>query len=153
MKRLFIGLCLVSCSWTLFGQNLIGDKEDIDQILMNSKMFSSYIINADYEKIADAYTADGKIFPNRMNIIAGREQIKRYWILPDGVKTLEHEVIPREIKVMGLEAYDYGTYRGVTKRANGNTVPWQGKYVIIWRKEDGDWKMYLDIWNSTDSPN
>ncbi len=24
----------------------------------------------------------------------------------------------------------------------------KGKYVVVWKKQNGNWKMYRDIWNS-----
>ena len=129
-------------------QTYIGNKKHINQILANTAKFSGYIVNADYQKISESYTVDGKIFPNRREIIAGRENIKEYWKLPEGVSTIAHKVTPTEIKIKGKEAYDYGHYEGTTRRANGEEISWKGKYVIIWRKVGKDWKMYLDIWNS-----
>lgn len=44
--------------------------------------------------------------------------------------------------------YDYGYYEGVIKLVDGCFSYWEGKYVIVWKKlKDGDWKMYIDIWN------
>jgi ketosteroid isomerase-like protein len=130
-----------------FGQTFIGEKEDINKILANISMFSQYVMDSDYDKIANSYTEDGKIFPNNLTIIEGRDAIKEYWKLPPGVLTSYHKITPKEIKVNGHEAYDYGLYEGKTKRKNGEEVSWKGKYVIVWKKIDGNWMMYLDIWN------
>lgn len=128
-------------------QNFIGNKKGINSILNNIEKFSEYVVNSDYEKIASSYTIDGKIFPNNREIIEGRSAIKDYWKLPEGVKTVAHKITPIEIKIKGKQAYDFGVYEGTTRRANGDKVSWKGKYVIIWRKEEREWKMYLDIWN------
>jgi ketosteroid isomerase-like protein len=125
-------------------------RKDIDQILENITKFSEYVVAADYDNIAASYTKDGKIFPNRLNIISGRADVRKYWVLPEGVRTIAHKITPVEIKVKGKEAYDYGYYEGTTRRANGEEVSWRGKYVIIWRKVGKEWKIYLDIWNSVD---
>jgi len=148
MKNLlFFALFLLFNAVQLTAQNYQGPKEDIDQILENTRLFSGYIINADYDNIAASYTEDAKIFPGNIDIIAGQEDIKAYWILPEGVETAYHKVTSEEIKVIGNEAYDYGYYEGRTKRGE-EVSSWRGKYVIIWQKIDGTWKMYLDIWNS-----
>lgn len=110
-------------------------------------MFSGYIVNADYDKIAASYTEDAKIFPRNIDIIARQAGIRAYWVLPEGVETAHHKVTSEEIKVIGDEAYDYGYYEGRTKSGEEESS-WRGKYVIIWKKVDGNWKMYLDIWNS-----
>lgn len=130
------------------GQTYTGDQKEINKILKNAENFSKYIVAADYDKITAAYTKDGKIFPNNKEIIEGHELIRKYWVLPEGYQTLSHKVTPSEIKIIGDEAYDYGHYKGSSKGPDGREVSWKGKYVIVWKKVDGDWKMYLDIWNS-----
>ena len=133
------------------GQTYIGDQKEIDQILENIRQFSSYVVASDYDNISACYTEDGKIFPQRREIMEGQEEIRRYWVLPEGVRTVAHKITPAEIKIIGEEAYDYGHYEGTTRRANGEEVSWRGKYVIVWRKIEGNWKIYLDIWNSIDN--
>lgn len=128
-------------------QSYQGNPKQIKKILENVAQFSQYVMNAEYEKISECYTEDGKIFPNNVDIITGREMIMEYWRLPEGVSTIHHKITPVEIKIVGKEAYDYGYYEGTTRRANGEEVSWRGKYVIIWKKVGKDWKMYLDIWN------
>lgn len=146
MKIFFLLLLLPFSIWAN-AQNYIGDKADIDQILVNIKAFSAAVVASDYDKIADAYSADGKIFPNNQEILEGRESIRKYWVLPEGVSTTYHKVMPHEIQILGDFAHDHGVYEGKTKRADGTESSWKGKYVIVWKKQNGQWKMYLDIWN------
>ncbi len=140
-------LFLLSISSSVVGQNYSGDEKDIQQLLVNIKDFSSQVMASNYQEIGNAYTEDAKIFPYNKEIIAGRQNIIKYWILPKGVRTKYHKITPKEIKIVGNEAYDYGYYEGTTIRANGSESNWKGKYVIIWRKVAGKWKIYLDIWN------
>ena len=150
MKRT-IKLLTILFLWlaTIMGhsQNFIGDEKEISIILENIKSFSESVMESDYEKIVNAYTSDAKIFPSNTKIITGREAIVKYWTLPDGTNITHHKIIPEEIKIIGDEAYDYGYYEGQTRRSDGNESNWKGKYVIVWRRVDNDWKMYLDIWN------
>ncbi|WP_209402705.1 DUF4440 domain-containing protein [Pseudozobellia sp. WGM2] len=146
MRLFFIGMLFLVSRFS-FAQKYIGPQEDIDQILANAKNFSQYVMDSDYEMIGKSYTEDAKIFPNNRDILTGEEAILGYWHLPEGLETIHHKLMPEEIKVWGDEAYDYGYYEGKTKKANGEISSWKGKYVVVWRKENGDWKMYLDIWN------
>lgn len=128
-------------------QSYTGDRAEIDTILQNIESFSRFYMNKEYEKLAGAYTVDGKILPPGTDIIEGREAIQRRWTLPEGVNVLHHEINPAEIKIVGDYAYDVGYYEGRTERPDGNVYPFKGKYVIVWKKVEGDWKIYLDIWN------
>ncbi len=147
MKSLIFITSIFTSVITINAQNYIGDKEEIQQILANTAQFSKYIMASDYDQIANAYTKDGKIFPNNREIMEGHEAIRKYWVLPEGVSTSYHKVTPHEIRILGDYAHDHGIYEGKTKRADGSESSWKGKYVIVWQKVDGEWKMYLDIWN------
>jgi ketosteroid isomerase-like protein len=133
----------IDCIKTSFENNEI-EKE---KILANTKKFSQAYMNEDYDAIANAYTLDGKIFPNNTKIIEGREAIKKRWIITNGAKILHHQLDPEEIKFLGDYAYDYGYYNGKTQNKDKTISEWKGKYVVIWKKVGEDWKMYLDIWN------
>lgn len=146
----FVILCLMT-TIPVLAQNYSGDQEEIDQILQYIKNFSQFYMDEDFESLANAYAPDGKILPPSADIIEGRAAIKKRWILPEGVDVLHHKITPTEIEVIGDRAYDVGYYEGKTKLADGTENSFEGKYVIVWHKIEGDWKIYLDIWNSRDS--
>ena len=120
---------------------------DKEIILKNVAAFSKAYMGGNIEKLSRFYTEDGKIFPNNTDIISGRDAIKKRWTLPEDVSIKYHKVTPLEIKIIGDFAYDYGYYEGSSVSQKGES-PFKGKYVIVWKKIDGDWKMYLDIWNN-----
>ena len=122
--------------------------KDLSKIKSNINTFSQALMNADYDKLVGLYTFDAKIFPNNREIIAGEKGLTKYWTLPEDVKTLHHRVTPSEITIENNFAYDYGIYEGKTLTKDKKEVSWKGKYVIVWKKIDNDWKIYLDIWNS-----
>jgi ketosteroid isomerase-like protein len=134
----------------IFAQNLNGPEEDVTTILSHIQTFSDHVMAGEAALIAAAYTEDGKLFSNRKDIIEGRDAIEKYWTPGEGYRTSHHKITPVEITVTGDQAYDYGYYEGTTKRADDSEVRWKGKYVIVWKKVEGEWKIYLDIWNSID---
>lgn len=121
---------------------------DKEKILESIIAFSQTYIAGDYKKLASYYTIDGKIFPNRTDIISGRDAIEKRWTLPEGMKVLEHKITPSEIKIIGDYAYDFGYYEGKNLNLKKEEVSFKGKYVIVWKKVEMEWKIYLDIWNS-----
>ncbi|MCD2258800.1 YybH family protein [Psychroserpens luteolus] len=148
MKSICSILLLICTMQFAIAQTYTGNEDDIAQILKNTETFSEYIKASNYKMIGASYTADAKIFPNNKEIIEGTEAIINYWKLPKGVSIKYHKVTSHEIKILGDEAYDYGVYQGATLLGSGEEVSWKGKYVIVWKKENNTWKMYLDIWNS-----
>lgn len=124
------------------------DHSNADEIILNNiAQFSRDYMDGNYAGMANAYTIDGKIFPNNASIIEGRKAIEERWVMPEGTKILHHKATPEELTIIGKYAYDYGYYEGKTMNQDQTESSWKGKYVIVWKKVDDDWKMYLDIWN------
>ncbi|MGS2719524.1 YybH family protein [Paraglaciecola aestuariivivens] len=48
-----------------------------------------------------------------------------------------------QVAASGDMAYDYGT--SITTLADGSTV--KGSYLVVWIKEDGQWKVAADMFN------
>ena len=139
---------IVFPTWKIECQRNEDSSSDLDIIKKNSIAFSEAYMKCDVESLVNLYTDDGKIFPNNQMILAGTADLKSYWTLPEGVKTLHHKVTAEEIHIANDIAYDYGYYEGKTLTKDNKESSWKGKYLIVWKKIDGDWKIYLDIWNS-----
>jgi len=150
-NQLFLILAILNIGF-LNAQNFYGPEADLAQIKENISIFSKFYMNGDIDKLTLCYTTDGKIFPNGTKIISGHEAIERKWTLPEGVKILHHKITPEEIRIVDDYAYDYGYYAGATQVQDGSESTWQGKYVIVWKKIGGEWKIFLDIWNSVNAP-
>ena len=123
-------------------------KSALETIKRNTLAFSKAYMDGDIDALVNMYTDDGKIFPNNKKIMSGKTDLKSYWTIPDGVKILHHKVTPTEVNIENDTAYDYGYYEGKTLTKKKKEVTWQGKYLIVWKKIDDEWKIYLDIWNN-----
>ncbi len=134
-------------TWKIDCKRQTGIDSDLETIKKNSTAFSKAYMDSDIESLVDLYTYDGKIFPNNRLILAGTSELLKYWTLPEGVKTLYHKVTPEEIHIDGDTAYDYGYYEGKTLSKDKKESSWKGKYLIVWKKIENDWMIYLDIWN------
>lgn len=111
------------------------------------QQFSAAYMRGDAAAMADLYTSDGVIFPERSDRITGREAITRYWTLEPGRRITRHKLMPSRIVVDGDHAYDYGSYEIAGERHGTPWGPFRGKYVVVWRRDKGTWRMHLDIWN------
>lgn len=122
-------------------------ENDTEMISKATKSFSRAYMDGDYDALVNHYCEDGKIFPAGVNIIEGRAAIKDRWTLHEGWKVVEHRFEPEEVKIIQDHAYDYGYYYGTTQKPDGSQISYKGKYVVVWRKEGDNWKIFLDIWN------
>jgi ketosteroid isomerase-like protein len=51
-----------------------------------------------------------------------------------------------EVEAHGDAAYEVGRY---TLKGDGGQLLDQGKYVVIWKRVGGQWRLHRDIWNSS----
>jgi ketosteroid isomerase-like protein len=133
----------------LYAQTAAADSTAIHQL---GGQFSAAYMRGDAAAMADFYTSDAVIFPERSEWITGREAIRRAWTLGPGRRVTRHVLTPARIIVDGDHAYDYGTFEIAGERDGVAWGPSRGKYVVVWRREKGGWRMQLDIWNSSDKP-
>jgi ketosteroid isomerase-like protein len=146
--QILLSLVLVVTTHTIsFAQNYMGDSTEIVELLKVMDEFSQAVMQSDYQAVANLYSEDAHIFPTGKKIISNREAIEAYWNRGRESKIIYHKILPEEIQVIGNAAYDFGYYEGTTRNADGSEISWRGKYVILWKKVKGNWKMYVDIWN------
>ncbi len=148
--KLMLSLSFLFLFSNIYAQNYIGKQKEINKILKNIEQFSQNYVNGNIDALVDSYTLDGKIFPGRTKIIEGKEKLLEYWTPRNGSKTTSHKITPLEIKIVKKTAYDFGYYEGTSQNAKGESFAFKGKYVIVWKKVKGQWKIYLDIWNPID---
>ena len=147
MNRLMIGLWL---GVLLPVANAQAQTAPSDSALIHeaSRQFSTAYVRSDADAMVALYTSDATIFPERSIALAGQEAIRKYWTLPPGRRITRHAVTPTRIVVDGDHAYDHGVYEVSGERDGKAWGPFRGKYVIVWRRERGAWRMELDMWNS-----
>jgi uncharacterized protein (TIGR02246 family) len=99
--------------------------------------------------IAELYAEDGAVMPPNASIGKGRAAVQQTWASMMGTPGFGLTFTPEQILVStaGDMALDRGTYR-LTIAPNGPTQTDTGKYVVVWRKIGGEWKVAADIFNS-----
>lgn len=133
----------------LWAQTAPADSAAIHEL---ARQFSAAYVRGDAAAMANLYTSDAVIFPERSERITGREAITGHWKLKPGSRVTRHVVTPTRIVVDGEHAYDYGIFEVAGERDGTAWGPFRGKYVVVWRREKGSWRMQLDIWNSGPEP-
>ena len=92
------------------------------------------------------YARDARILPPGSETVQGGEKIAAYWAAAAtapqaGVRRVQLSTL--DLQPAGDAAYEIG--RATLTLANGQRVT--PRYLIVWKKEDGVWRRYLDIWN------
>jgi uncharacterized protein (TIGR02246 family) len=106
------------------------------------------VAKGDAAALAALYTETAKAYPPNGPAVAGRAAIGELFggMLASGIRSIK--LTASEVTGSGDSAQEVGTY--VVKSPDG-AVAEQGKYIVLWKKEGGQWKLHRDIWNS-DAP-
>ena len=99
----------------------------------------------DSEGIAGLYTEAGMLLPTGSEPVTGKPAIQAFWqgAMDTGIKELGLAIV--ELEDHGNTAIEVGNYSLSSEEAQ---VIDQGKYIVIWKQEDGHWKLHRDIWNT-----
>jgi uncharacterized protein (TIGR02246 family) len=108
--------------------------------------FAADFAKGDANAVASHYTAGGQAFPPNGDVAKGREAIAKLWkgVMDSGVKGVK--VVAVEVEAHGDTAHEVGTY---TLTGEGGKTLDNGKYVVIWKREGGQWRIHRDIWNTS----
>ncbi len=136
-------LGVVGVSWARENPKL---REAID---MGNEQFMAAAARGDGAAMASLYTESGQALPPGGDFVVGREALRSFWqsVLDSGVKKAKLETA--ELTDVGGFAFEVGRYSlfGADSQALDT-----GKYVVVWKREQGKWRLHRDIWNSSRPP-
>ena len=91
------------------------------------------------------YTTTAILLPPNGVSSTGSQAILEFWksALPGAPAVGTLTTV--EVESHGDTAHEVGTYQ--LSLADGKVAD-KGKYVVIWKREGGQWKLHRDIWNS-----
>lgn len=115
------------------------------EIEQANQKFMDTFRSGDAAGMAALYTENGMVLPPNDSFIEGREHIQRFWqgVMDKGVKSVELRI--REVEQLGDTAYEVS--RATLALENGQVID-QSKYVVVWKRQNGEWKLHRDIFNS-----
>ena len=99
----------------------------------------------DFDGIAQLYTIDAVVFPPGSAIVRGRPAIGAMW------KGMAEQVANPKLTTLDVKrlspssAREVGTFSLTTKGPSPKEL--SGKYLVLWQRVQGDWKLAADIWN------
>ncbi|MEO7315054.1 MAG: nuclear transport factor 2 family protein [Ginsengibacter sp.] len=120
---------------------------DIEQgkasIHQSNLRFMNAFKEKDSVEVANCFTKNGIIMIDGFPSIEGRDAIKHFFsqVMANGVKKYELET--KNIWGDSSILVEEGVYKltGKVKKEVG-----KGKYIVLWKQESGNWKMFRDIW-------
>jgi len=117
-----------------------------NEIASANENFMTAFSQSDTAALAALYTENGQVLPPNSKFVTGKEAIQTFWqaLIDMGIKEVKLEII--EVEGHGNTAIEVSNF---TLQGEGGQVFDKGKYIVIWKKVDGQWKLHRDIFNSS----
>lgn len=114
-----------------------------------NKKWEAAVSRSDGAGAAALYTARGELLPAQSDFVRGPQAIGQFLqaVFDSGIKGASLNTV--EVESCGNTAYEVGTYE--FRGADGKAVD-HGKYVVVWKREGGVWKLHRDIWTTSVVP-
>jgi uncharacterized protein (TIGR02246 family) len=111
----------------------------------NDKLMAAFSAG-DAASVAALYTEQGQLLPPNADFMIGKAAIQAFWqgAMDMGIASARLET--REAEQHDDTAFEVGTY---TLHAQNGTELDAGKYIVIWKRAEGEWKLHRDIFNSS----
>jgi uncharacterized protein (TIGR02246 family) len=104
------------------------------------------VASKDTAHVGDIYTEDVVYLPADGAPEHGRDAVRAAWTRGLNVPSLVIRYTPEVIEV--AEAGDLAYERGLVKITQKNKPMYEGNYVYIWKKRDGQWHVPVYTWNT-----
>ena len=124
-------------------------RADVEAIIDLDKKWVTAIATKDVDWIADLYAPAGRLMPPGAPASQGRAAIADAWTAMVETPGFSLTFEPAEVHVAGTGdlAYDLGTWKSASGPADARAED-HGKYVVVWAKMQGRWRVVADIFNS-----
>lgn len=119
-----------------------------DAIAAANENFMAAFKRGDAAGLAALYTENGQVLPPNSDFVTGKEAIQVFWqaLFDMGIKGLKLKVV--EVEGHGDTAIEVSKY--TIYGEEGQELD-KGKYIVIWKQKEGQWKLHRDIYNSNSS--
>ena len=111
--------------------------------------FSAAWAKKDAAALSALYTANATLLPPNTTHATGTEAILEFWKAAMAAAPPAVKLTSTEVEAHGDTAHEVGTYQMFA--TDGKVVD-KGKYVVVWKREGGQWKLHRDIWSSDMPP-
>ena len=108
-----------------------------------NRAFIAAFLRGDAHAVADLYTESAQLIAPGSPVARGRSAIAAAWqkAIDAGTKDLRLETA--DVESAGDLAFETGVVRLVAK--DGGIT--EGRYVVVWKRTNGQWKLHRDTWN------
>lgn len=108
-----------------------------------NRTFIAAFLRGDAQAVAELYTEDAEVIAPGAPVARGRSAIAAAWqkSIDSGVKDLTLDTATVE------SSSDLACETGIVRLVAKDGGISEGRYVVVWKRTNGKWKLYRDIWN------
>ena len=116
-----------------------------DAIKAANKVLMGHLAAGNAAAVAACYSKKALLMPPGAPAQKGAKNIAGFWAaaIAQGVKSVVLKT--QEVDELGTTANECGAF---TLKGDGGAVLGAGKYIVVWKKEGGAWKLHRDIFNA-----
>ena len=149
----FLVIALAGCRQEVGTDEGIGMRGEIDALLQADRDFGALSETEGYIEAYYRFSAEEVLLlPPGTEPRSGREDIYRDDSLEGLLGNLAWEPEDGSVALSGDLGWTWGRWVFTVVDHHGNSQQSYGKYVFLWRKTDGQWKMTVNIWNENPEP-
>ena len=111
-----------------------------------NERFVRAVRTGDSATMPSLYTRDAQILPPNGDAVIGADAIAQFWQAFSELGIAEARPVTLEVIPMGDYALEVGESSGF---GEDGALMDRGKIMVLWKKEEGVWRMHRDTWNSS----
>jgi uncharacterized protein (TIGR02246 family) len=150
VSQKFVGFILLSLVLVFLGcaQPPVDPAQLMTEIEAANAKFMELFSAGDAAGLTALYTEDAMILPPNADFVKGTEAIQGFWqaVFDMGVASAKLKCV--EVEGYGDTAIEVSQFKML---GPDEQVLDHGKYIVIWKNVDGEWKLHRDIFNSSKS--
>jgi ketosteroid isomerase-like protein len=105
-------------------------------------------------EIAGLYTVDARLMPHGVPTLSGRTAIQGFFDQAFSMGIVGGKFTTLEVEGSGDEAVEIGSYELFVQTSSGiRGTAEKGRYLVMWKRVDGKWLLFRDMFNSDEASN
>jgi ketosteroid isomerase-like protein len=153
MKHFIVFLLIILTTTLTSCRQEVDVYAEAEKLLEIDREFAASSLEVGAADAFRQYMAEDAVqMPNGSYPVFGRDAIYEWMRGDDDVYTLSWQPIDAAVAASGDMGWTLGDWKFTGKNIDGEDVTVYGKYVNVWKKVDGQWKVMIDIGNTSPAP-
>lgn len=114
------------------------------EIATNNQAWGQALVQGDSAALVGLYHSEARIYPPNMVMMNSRTNLGGMVTAMKGTGLQSATLTTTDVVSGGDLVIETGTY----EMRNASQVMDRGKYMVVWKQDNGRWRIYRDIWNS-----